>query len=107
MTASKKFRIFIYYPIVLSIVLCGGILLGAILQPAQPGMEVLVNAGQGSENGRRIGNLLDYINEEYVDSVDVDNLTENAIFDLIDQLDPHSAYIPAKDLEAVNEPLEA
>lgn len=100
---QKKFRVFIYYPIILALVLSVGLLVGNMMQTGQP---LVVNMDSGSENGRKIGNLLDYINEEYVDSVDVDGLTESAIINLLDQLDPHSGYIPAKDLQAVNEPLD-
>lgn len=100
---SKKFRLFIYYPIILALTLSAGLFLGNLMQSGQP---LVVNMDSGSENGRRIGNLLDYINEEYVDTVDVDGLTESAIINLLDQLDPHSGYIPAKDLQAVNEPLD-
>ena len=106
MAANQKFRIFIYYPIVLSLVLCGGILLGHMMHYGQPHQNLILNLNEGGENGRKIGNLLDYINEEYVDTVNLDDLTETAIHDLIQQLDPHSAYIPASDLETVNEPLE-
>lgn len=106
MSANRKFRIFIYYPIVLALVLSGGILLGHMMQFGRPTEGLVLNINEGGKNGRKIGNLLEYISEEYVDSVDLEDLTESAIYDLIGQLDPHSAYIPATDLEQVNEPLE-
>ncbi len=106
MSSNRKFRLFIYYPIVLAFVLCAGILLGHMMQFGQPDQSLILNLNEGNENGRKIGNLLEYINEEYVDTVNLDDLTETAIHDLIQQLDPHSAYIPAADLETVNEPLE-
>ncbi len=42
----------------------------------------------------------------YVDPVDHDSLTELAIPVLLEELDPHSVYIPARDRQAVSEPLE-
>lgn len=80
--------------------------MGHMMQFGPANQSLVLNLNEGGENGRKIGNLLDYINEEYVDTVDLDDLTETAIHDLIQQLDPHSAYIPASDLETVNEPLE-
>lgn len=80
--------------------------MGHLMQYGQASQGLVLNLNEGGANGRKIGNLLDYINEEYVDTVDLDELTETAIQDLIQQLDPHSAYIPASDLETVNEPLE-
>ena len=50
--------------------------------------------------------VLNYIQEEYVDSVSKDDLIEKTIPEVLQQLDPHSIYIPAKDLEEMNEPLE-
>jgi len=53
----------------------------------------------------KINSVLSYIENEYVDTVDVDELTESAIPAIIEELDPHSFYIPATQLSNVNEPL--
>ncbi len=53
----------------------------------------------------KINAILSYIQKEYVDTVDIDKMTETAIPAIVDQLDPHSMYIPAKELEKFNEPL--
>ena len=50
--------------------------------------------------------LLHIIEQQYVDSVDSKELTDNAMTAVLKELDPHSAYIPAEDLESVNEELE-
>ncbi len=50
--------------------------------------------------------ILDYIGSEYVDAIDVDSLLETMLPDLLQGLDPHSTYIPAKDFRAVNDELE-
>jgi carboxyl-terminal processing protease len=54
----------------------------------------------------KIDVILNIINEEYVDQVDMKNLTENAIPKIIGELDPHSGYIPADDLVGINENME-
>ena len=46
------------------------------------------------------------IKTDYVDRIDVDSLIEQSLPDLLASLDPHSAYIPASELTAVNEDLE-
>lgn len=51
-------------------------------------------------------NLLYYIEEMYVDSVNVEELTEIAISKMLEELDPHSLYYSKKDLQAANEPLK-
>jgi carboxyl-terminal processing protease len=56
--------------------------------------------------GNKIDIILNIINEEYVDNVDMKNLTENAIPKIIGELDPHSDYIPADELDKINENME-
>ncbi|MDR2691832.1 MAG: S41 family peptidase [Dysgonamonadaceae bacterium] len=54
----------------------------------------------------KIDVILDIIGAEYVDQVDIKSLTENAIYKIIGELDPHSNYIPAGDLGKINEDME-
>jgi carboxyl-terminal processing protease len=97
-------RPYIYLPIAFAVVLAGGIWLGAYLQPDGP--NYTINLSGASGNSKKITNLLNYVADEYVDSVDMEGLTESAIISLLDQLDPHSGYIPARDLAAMNQPLQ-
>src|SRR5688500_312836 len=54
----------------------------------------------------KLNDIINYINQEYVDTVNQKKLVESTIEDMLHQLDPHSAYIPADQLQATNEPLE-
>ena len=56
--------------------------------------------------GNKIDVLLNIINEDYVDTVNTKSLAENAIAKIVEELDPHSVYIPANALETVNENME-
>ncbi|MCH5224346.1 MAG: S41 family peptidase [Muribaculaceae bacterium] len=49
--------------------------------------------------------VLGLIQSDYVDKLDMDSLIETAFPDLLSSLDPHSAYIPASDLQTVNDDL--
>ena len=53
----------------------------------------------------KIEQTLQLLERAYVDSLDVDSLTDVALTELIEQLDPHSSYIPKKDIELVNSEL--
>lgn len=55
--------------------------------------------------GQKVENLLQLINYAYVDSTDEERITEAAIVALLKELDPHSVYIPQKELKKMNEPL--
>jgi carboxyl-terminal processing protease len=57
-------------------------------------------------NGNKIDAILEIIDQQYVDTVNINQLVEKTAFNLINELDPHSVLIPAEDLQAVNEPLE-
>lgn len=54
----------------------------------------------------KLGTVLGLIRSEYVDEVDIDSLTEVMLPDLMAKLDPHSVYISADELQAVNSELE-
>lgn len=101
--SDNKLKLFIYYPIILAIVLASGIYVGSILGVGYLPSSVVESS---TGNSKKINNLLNYVMEEYVDTVDMEGLTESTIVKMLDQLDPHSSYIPAKELEATNEPLE-
>lgn len=95
----------IWMPLLLSLFLVGGILIGLKLHQGN------VSAGGdrisilSSEPGR-LEELIRYIDARYVDKVNREEITESAINTIIKELDPHSNYIPSKDLKEVNEQLD-
>jgi len=54
----------------------------------------------------KVSQAINLVATRYVDSVDVNNITDDAMSSLLAELDPHSRYIPAKDLQETNEQLE-
>jgi carboxyl-terminal processing protease len=54
----------------------------------------------------KYGQVLFYINNYYLDSTDNDKISDEAIKALISTLDPHSSYVSADEVQAMNEPLE-
>ncbi len=66
-------------------------------------------AFDSASNVKGVGKLeaiLDYIRQSYVDTVDINQLIEEALPNIVQELDPHSAYISAADMKKVNEDLE-
>lgn len=59
------------------------------------------------QNTQKFATALQIIELGYVDSVNSAELVESAIIAMLKELDPHSSYIPAKDVQRVNEPLES
>ena len=58
-----------------------------------------------NEGTFKIGRTFGLIDSYYVDSANMDMLTEKAIIEILKNLDPHSTYISAKDVKDMNEPL--
>ncbi|MGB1931787.1 MAG: S41 family peptidase, partial [Flavobacteriales bacterium] len=85
-----------FSPIVFALILILGIYLGKSLN---------FNTFQQSEFNK-FNLVLSQLEEAYVDSIDREELIEKAVTNLLEELDPHSYYIKAKDLSAVNEPME-
>ncbi len=100
--SNNKTKWSIFLPLMLAIALVLGILIGIVLprknDPAQvPGMR---------PRSDKLGTILNIIERNYVDSVNRDDLVEAAIPAMLKKLDPHSVYIPAKDLARANESLQ-
>lgn len=53
----------------------------------------------------KIGRTLNLIDNWYVDTADIEEITEKVIIDMLRELDPHSTYISAEDVRDANEPL--
>ncbi|MDZ4664759.1 MAG: S41 family peptidase [Bacteroidota bacterium] len=96
---KRKSLMPIYFAIVLVIGLTAGYFLSK--RTSSP---VIANYKQA--NGTKMNSLINYIEKHYVDTIDPVDLEEKAIASLLKNLDPHSDYIPAKEFELVNEPLE-
>ncbi len=90
-----------YLPLILAIVLIAGMLIG---------VKLVERTGEGSmfvyPRTDKLSGVLNFIQMEYVDSVSRDLLVEETIPAILKNLDPHSVYIPARDLQRVTEPLE-
>lgn len=59
-----------------------------------------------SSGSNRINNLLKIIDDQYVDDVDMDSLVEGALPQILSDLDPHSVYISAKDVQKAKDDLK-
>lgn len=95
-------RISIYLPVILAIAVAVGVFIGRMLPPVD---DVQYHSTIKLRNDK-ISNILNIIEDNYVDTVNRQDLAESAIPAILKRLDPHSIYIPAKDLARANEPLK-
>ncbi|CAN5416010.1 S41 family peptidase [soil metagenome] len=97
-------KIRIWLPFIFASLLAIGIYVGMKLNEPFNNKKSFFSFRTGQFN--KINDVVNYISQEYVDTVNQKKLVESTIEDMLHQLDPHSAYIPAEDLQAMNEPLE-
>ena len=90
----KKSTILI--PIIIAISVVAGIIIGTGFS----------NNKFISNHDRKLNTILNLVSDGYVEKVDINNIIEKTIPDLLSNLDPHTTYIPAKDLTAVNDELD-
>ncbi len=100
-------RRFIYVIILaLAVGLVGGILINRYTSQRVLLQVLRTQMAQQQLNTSKLETTLQLIDGYYVDSIKVDTLIESMMPKLIERLDPHSAYIPAKDMSKVNESLD-
>jgi carboxyl-terminal processing protease len=97
----KNNRLKLYTPIVLAIVLAAGIFIGSKLRYNGNPHHVIFRTELN-----KIDLLLGLIEKNYVDTISKSELIEQSIPYILEQLDPHSVYISAEDMQAASEPLE-
>ena len=100
--SNNKTKWNIFLPLMLAIALVLGILVGIIL-PRKSDPNQLPGIRPRND---KLSTILNIIERSYVDSVNRDDLVEAAIPAVLKKLDPHSVYIPAKDLSRANESLQ-
>ena len=82
-----------------------GILVGSALTQKVNAQRIVFQNGSWSIEQSKVDRLLQLMSTAYVDSLNIDSITDEAMADLVQKLDPHSAYIPKEDLEMVNSEL--
>ena len=85
-------------PLILCIGLAGGVLIGASINTQTASDDI-------GPDVQKFREVLSLIKTEYVDETKTDDLVDDAIQHILAKLDPHSAYIPAKEREEANEDL--
>ncbi|NVK51849.1 MAG: S41 family peptidase [Flavobacteriaceae bacterium] len=92
-----------YLPIYFAFAIIIGILIGSFFNGGTSASNLFAKK---SSNEAKIKRLIDYIQQDYVDSVNTDNLLDGAITQILGKLDPHSVYIPKENLQEVTENMQ-
>ncbi|MCR5049836.1 MAG: PDZ domain-containing protein [Paludibacteraceae bacterium] len=95
------------YPTLTVLGLALGIFIGSALTQKAAAQRLIYQNGRWSIEQSKVDKLLQLMEQAYVDSLNVDSITDEVMGEMVQKLDPHSAYIPKKDLEIVNSELAA
>ena len=97
----------ILFPLLLAVGIVLGILLGQFVgrNKAESQLRTLISR-TGLTSPNKLMQTCMLVENKYVDSISMDSLTELVIPLMMKELDPHSEYIPARDMQAMNESLE-
>lgn len=100
MTPYKNSKQQIYLPTVLAIGVALGVLIGIFITRYNSPVEEIQKAA------KKYGDILSIVEHDYVDTVDVERLLETSIASMLEELDPHTSYIPARDQKITQSQLE-
>lgn len=99
MNTNKSNR---FMPLIMAVCVVVGIVIGTFYAQHFSGNRLnIINNGSN-----RLMNLLHIIDAQYVDNVNIDSLVDKAIPRILSELDPHSVYIDAKDVQMANDDLK-
>ena len=90
---NRRFNIWL--PVIIAFMLVAGIQIGLLLSHNQK-----TNLFAGKSN-TTLDEVLGYVQAKYVDTINVSHLEDGAIEKMLENLDPHSTYIPSEDLKEV------
>ena len=96
----NKNKLTVYLPVILALILIFGIVIGIQLGHEGNGFSFLSN-----KKSDKLNEIIDYVHNNYVDTISKDQLTEKAITSMLQTLDPHSVYIPAREYHDALDPL--
>lgn len=99
MSKIRNSKFYVRLPIFLALALVCGIFIGAVMSNNARNASIM-------DSVRKYGQILTLIESDYVDTVNMDELVDYSITKMLEKLDPHTAYIPKKDIEMARSVLE-
>ncbi|MBW1296184.1 S41 family peptidase [Aquimarina litoralis] len=94
---SKK-----YLPLFIGLAMGIGVFLGSKLNFSNPSAKLF----SYNPKKEKLNRLIDYIDYEYVDDINTDSIVDVTVNRILENLDPHSVYIPPEELEGITESMQ-
>ena len=88
-----------YIPLIIGVAIAAGVIIGGRLNFS----DTSDNLFSTNSKKDKLNRLIDYIDYEYVEEVNTDSIVDVTVNGILNNLDPHSSYIPKEDLERITE----
>lgn len=88
-----------YIPLIVGVAIAAGVFIGGKMNFTDPSDNLFTTNSKKDKLNR----LIDYIDYEYVDDVNTDSIVDVTVNGILENLDPHSTYIPKEDLQRITE----
>ena len=92
-------------PIYIAILIFASLVIGFFLGEMLNFTKEIINF-QGNSHKNKLNELIDFIDNEYVDSVNTDSIVDLAIDNILQKLDPHSIYVPPSEQNQIAESMK-
>ncbi len=91
-----------FLPLIMALCVVIGVIIGVFYTSHYSGSRLsIINS-----SSNKLNNLLHIIDDQYVDTVNLNDLVESAIPELLASLDPHSTYVTASEMQSNNDALK-
>lgn len=98
----KNNKIVVLLPVIVAVTLIVGVWIGKKMAVSS----VDFYLGNHPNSSHKLNQIINYIQSDYVDTIQENWIVDKTVNGILEQLDPHSSYIPGDKYHAYNDPLE-
>jgi len=103
---QQKKKLIVYQPLIYALVMVLGMIIGFKVYSSLNKKPVFMSVANNTGSLSQINDIISFVEQRYVDTIDTKNLVDDAIAEILNNLDPHSVYIPPEDMETTTASLE-
>jgi len=102
----QRKKLVVFQPLIYALVMVLGMLIGFKVYSGFHKKPSLTSISGNAGSLGQISDIISFVEQKYVDTIDTKTLVDDAIAEILNNLDPHSVYIPPEDMETTTASLE-
>ena len=103
---QQQKKLIVYQPLIYALVMVLGMLVGFKVYSSLNKKPIFMTAANNTGSLSQISDIISFVEQKYVDTIDTKALVNDAIAEILNNLDPHSVYIPPEDMETTTASLQ-